>query len=216
MILIDFIRHGTTQANEAGRWIGRTDDPITQQAVLELKRLSAAYPYPKADMIYRSPLIRCRQTMEALYPGKDAVVLNELVEIDFGNFEGAYAPNAVKKLGEKPIREKELDFAFPNGESFRDCFNRAVTAMDQIVSSAQNMGHHSVAVMAHAMWIATFLQHCLSPGMRTEQLFCPNGMGISVEIDPAEWFHDRVAHFIHYIPQGAPRKRMEDSPYHRI
>ena len=80
------IRHATTQGNLEKRFIGLTDIPILPEGEELARRVSATLP--KVDHVYRSPLLRCRQTAELLWPGVEQTVIDELRETDFGPFEG--------------------------------------------------------------------------------------------------------------------------------
>ena len=80
------IRHGTTQGNLEKRFVGTLDMPLAPQGE-ELAR-KVGPTLPRVEHIYRSPLTRCRQTAELLWPGTEMTVIDELRESDFGPFEG--------------------------------------------------------------------------------------------------------------------------------
>lgn len=215
MIHIALIRHGETPSNQRGCWVGRTDDPITKEAKTQLEELLKRYGYPKADVIYRSPLTRCLQTMKAIYPGREAVILEELAEMDFGEYEGMNAKEAIGLLGENPIVEKRKDFCFTGGESFEKCLSRGIRAMDTVVKNACLSGDKRISLITHSMWIGTLLHYCLDCQASNVQMYCGNGMGVMVGVDPEEWRLKRMVHFEQYIPKGAPRPKLEDSPYYK-
>lgn len=80
-----FLRHGQTQGNLERRYIGSTDEPLCPQG----RRALAGIRAPAADVLYVSPMLRCRETAAALYPGMEAtIILPGLRETDFGAFEG--------------------------------------------------------------------------------------------------------------------------------
>ena len=59
MLKIYLIRHGKTQGNLSGKYIGaRTDEPLCQEGIRELEGKN----YPKAELLFVSPMKRCRQT----------------------------------------------------------------------------------------------------------------------------------------------------------
>lgn len=66
---IHLIRHGQTEANAKGLYIGMTDLPLSPEGLGELLELKQNFVYPEAVRFFTSPLIRCRQTLEVLYPG---------------------------------------------------------------------------------------------------------------------------------------------------
>ena len=52
---IHLIRHGMTQGNLEGRYIGRTDLPLCQQGEEQLRQLAEQYEYPTVQKLYSSP-----------------------------------------------------------------------------------------------------------------------------------------------------------------
>ena len=58
------IRHGMTPGNEEHRYIGRTDEPLSQKGREQLLTLQKKGVYPAAACVAASPLERCRQTAE--------------------------------------------------------------------------------------------------------------------------------------------------------
>lgn len=84
------MRHGQTEWNQAMRTQGRTDIPLDEtgrmQAMLAAERLKGA----RLDAVYTSPLLRARQTAEAIAipHGLSVIPHPLLVERDFGIWEG--------------------------------------------------------------------------------------------------------------------------------
>lgn len=96
---IHLIRHGLTDGNTQGRYIGRTDLPLSGEGIRELKNLAEKYEYPRAELYYTSPMLRCIQTMNLLYPGTDCFEVPGLREVDFGKWEGKTA----QELSDDPL-----------------------------------------------------------------------------------------------------------------
>ena len=111
------IRHGKTEGNKLARYIGTTDEPLCQEGTDFLKKMD----YPELQDIYVSPLKRCVQTAEILFPGKPVHIIEELAECDFGEFEN----KNYKELDGNPNYQAWIDsggtLPFPQGES-RPCF----------------------------------------------------------------------------------------------
>ena len=97
---IHLIRHGKTAANAEGLYIGRTDLPLSPEGLRELLDLKKDYQYPGAARFFTSPLARCQQTLEVLYPGCQPETVAGLAECDFGEWDG------------RPIRELKNDEGF--------------------------------------------------------------------------------------------------------
>ena len=83
MIKLWLIRHGKTEGNKLSRYIGTTDEPLCQEGTEFLHKTD----YPKVQAVYVSPLKRCVQTAEILFPGEPVHIIEELAECDFGEFE---------------------------------------------------------------------------------------------------------------------------------
>lgn len=88
------IRHGATAGNLEKRYVGRTDEGLTEQAVLDLKKeaLKLRELAGNAAVIVTSPLKRCLETAEILFPEKlyehvPRIQKAGLSECDFGTFE---------------------------------------------------------------------------------------------------------------------------------
>ena len=83
-MIIYLIRHGKTKGNLEGRYIGRTDESLCEAGRENLKK----YQYPQVEMVFTSPMKRCMQTAETIYPGQQYQCIEEFRESDFGAFEG--------------------------------------------------------------------------------------------------------------------------------
>ena len=96
------IRHGATAGNLKKRYIGRTDQPLCAAGEAQLRRL--ADDLPPCDHLFCSPLLRCRQTAQLLWPGVEQTVVDELRETDFGPFEGNTVKAVVDRItGKAPF-----------------------------------------------------------------------------------------------------------------
>ena len=85
---IHLIRHGLTQGNLDGQYVGHKDIPVCEQGLLSLRQMKNEMTYPDSPVLFCSPLLRCRQTAKELFPDKEPIIINELIEYNFGEFEG--------------------------------------------------------------------------------------------------------------------------------
>lgn len=113
-----FIRHGLTAGNEQRRYVGQGDDqPLSEKGREQLRAWQAGRRYPPADALYVSPLLRCRETAQILYPMLAPVILPSLIELDMGAFEG----KTYDQLKDDPAYRRWIDTrgmsAPPGGES---------------------------------------------------------------------------------------------------
>ena len=88
---IILVRHFMTKGNLERRYIGTTDEPLLPAEALarQLKGgvRQAAAGYPEVQVAAVSPLRRCIETADMIYPDVRKVVCRELRECDFGLFE---------------------------------------------------------------------------------------------------------------------------------
>ena len=71
--MLFLIRHGKTKANQEGRYLGYTDEDLTEEGKQEILSLAASGYYPESDIIFTSALKRCKTTAALIYPGKQLI-----------------------------------------------------------------------------------------------------------------------------------------------
>ena len=88
MLSIILLRHGKTQGNLENRYNGRTDDPLCAEGIAQAE-LEAHYP--EISLVYASPMRRAQQTASIFFPNAKIETVEDLREMDFGDFEGRTA-----------------------------------------------------------------------------------------------------------------------------
>ena len=79
---LHLIRHGLTQGNLDGRYIGSgTDLPLCAEGRAQLEELKAKFQYPDVPLVFCSPMLRAQQTAEVLFPNAKLTILQDLREI---------------------------------------------------------------------------------------------------------------------------------------
>lgn len=174
---INFIRHGKTAGNLEKRYIGRTDEPLCEAGIAELKRTE----YPDCDIVVSSPMRRCLMTAELIYPTKRIVTYGELRECDFGDFEGK---NHSELSGNEAYR-KWLDngglSAFPNGEDSSDFRARCVNGF--LKAAADNKTVNTISFVVHGGTIMSILAEFAVPRKQFYDFLTENGHGYLTEFD---------------------------------
>ncbi len=115
MPAIYLIRHEEPELR--GRFIGRTDPPLTAQGCdAAASKLSAL----DVKAVYVSPLRRARQTAQAIACATPHIVLPQLAEIDFGEWEGLSWSEIEDRWPGAAVRKIEdwLGVPPPGGESW--------------------------------------------------------------------------------------------------
>ncbi len=140
---IIFFRHGKTNGNLEKRYIGRTDEPLSPIGRNELFGVR----YPDCDIVISSPMKRCRETAEIIYPSKKIVAVSGLEECDFGDFEG----KNYLELSGNPDYQKWIDsggtLPFPNGENTEAFKQRCIKAFEKAVADFSS--YESISFVVH-------------------------------------------------------------------
>jgi broad specificity phosphatase PhoE len=81
-------RHGETEWSLAGRHTGRTDVPLTPHGERQAVALGERVRGVAFALVLASPLQRARRTAELAGFGDRLVIDEDLVELDYGEYEG--------------------------------------------------------------------------------------------------------------------------------
>lgn len=169
------IRHGMTKGNEKKRYIGITDEELSEQGkaqvcalrerlLLErmLGRMGKAY-------VVVSPMKRCKQTAERLNLWKaeelvehNCTVLVEearLRECNFGLFEN----KNYLELKDEPLYQKWIDsngtMDFPEGDNLQQWKKGCVQAFDFHVKKAEEQSCDQIVFVIHGGSIMAIMEH---------------------------------------------------------
>ncbi len=145
------IRHGETDFNKKMRLPGRLpgihlNKNGLKQAEVLAEKLAAA----PIKAIYSSPLERTLETAAPLARALklDVISLPGLLELDCGDWQGLYVKNLRRQKVWQPLQKNPALFRFPGGESFIDCQNRIVQAIERLRLS--HAATDLVACFSHA------------------------------------------------------------------
>lgn len=159
------LRHGQTELSVGRRYSGRGNPPLTEtgrdQAAAAARRLA------KVDdiaAVVSSPLGRARETAEAVASalGAEAVVLDGLIETDFGAWEGLTFTEAAERDPELHRRWlSDTSVAPPGGESFDAVHQRVRRARNELITEH---GGKDIVVVSHVTPIKMLLRMALDVG----------------------------------------------------
>ena len=198
--LIHLIRHGITEGNLRGQYIGRTDSPLAPQGVKHLEELSAEHDYPAAQVYYCSPLTRCVQTLRILYPEADPILVDGLRECDFGDWEGKTAKELEHEDTFLRWMESREAVTPPNGESGRAFTQRVCMTFEKLVEGMLRSGTDSAVAITHGGTIMALLSVYGLPRARFYDWLTENGHGYTLRITPGLWMRSMVAEVVSTIP----------------
>ena len=122
-------RHGQTPWNVEDLVCGRADVPLTEVGQQQAKLLAESALDKNIDVILCSPLLRARQTAQAVSDaiGVEVQIDERLMELDFGIFEGAPRtdPDFRRTRGQFPTR-------YPGGESAFQLAHRVYSCLEDV------------------------------------------------------------------------------------
>jgi len=207
---IHFIRHGLTEANLQGLYMGRrTDSPLCPEGVKKLQQLDSEYLYPGVAKLYMSPMIRCQQTANVLYPDlKNKEIVDQLAEMDFGRFEGKNLDVLKNDPDFLRFVQGEPGFVIPDGESMQDFADRCTEGLERIIEDMMTNNIPTAAVVTHGGVILGLMGSFGYPKLPPKELMVDNGFGFTVNVIPRLWQTDHVLEIVGVIPHGAT---MDDS-----
>lgn len=128
-----FIRHGETEANTGGYFIGCTNSELTDKGKEQVHHAADAVVGFRPDRILTSPLNRCKaianEAAERL--GMEAQVYDDLIELNFGVMEGKLFSSLAQYGVQFPWPRDEEGRSMPceGGESAEDAYERAARVL---------------------------------------------------------------------------------------
>lgn len=130
------VRHGQTAASRENRFSGTSDPPLTEAGEAMARAFAQAYASLEWDAIYTSPMLRTRQTAEALcrLTAVHATVEDGLKEIAYGEWEGL-RQDEVKQRWPEAFEYWADDVASrgtPGGETAFHVAARAMRVVEEI------------------------------------------------------------------------------------
>lgn len=160
-IRLVLVRHAITAGNLARQYIGSTDQPLCQ-AGIELARASAK-AMPPVARVYCSPMLRCLQTAEILYPQHSARIVTGLHEADFGRCEGKTHAELVADPDYRAWISSAGTLPPPGGEEMAHFSRRCVAALTGILNELKRDGIAAAACVMHGGSIMAIMTALASP-----------------------------------------------------
>ncbi len=204
--VVHFIRHGLTEANLTGRYAGVWDIPVCKEGMEKLRDLKNSYEYPKAQEYYSSPLQRCIQTCDVIYPEIKPIIVDDLKECNFGDWEGKTTQELLGNESYLKWMKRGTNVVPPNGESWGDFYKRIGITFEKIVESMMRRKVTSASVFTHGGVIMTILAMYGLPRADFYEWMVDNGCGYSARITPGIWMREKVMEVYDKMPLGANRE----------
>ena len=197
---IHFIRHGEIAETQSGAYIGVTDVSLSDKGRAELKTYDKKYRYPYAGVLFSSPLKRCIETCEILYPDKTPITVDELSEINFGLWESKTADQLKDDETFNKWLSGDNSVKPPQGESSADFTRRVCLMFQKIVDGLVSTGHTEAVIVTHGGVIMTLLAVYGLPQAKPFEWACDSGCGYSIRVTPMLWQNGKVSEVYRTLP----------------
>lgn len=177
------IRHGKTRGNEEGRYIGVTDEPLSEVGIRALAKRETG----EVETVYVSPMKRCLQTAALLFPGVPHKVIPAFRECDFGEFEN----KNYRELRGNPRYQEWVDSAgalpFPGGEKPKEFRRRCREGFEEAVEDLLAGRFLRCAMVVHGGTIMSILEAFADPKKGFYDWQVSNGKGFLLELNEEIW-----------------------------
>ncbi len=198
--VIHFIRHGSIDETLSGKYIGTTDVPLSDKGKTALRKLDYDYSYPGAQALFTSPLKRCTQTAQLLYPDLKPLVIANLSECNFGEWEGKTADELKNDEDFQKWLAGDNGVKPPRGESNADFVRRICLMFESIVEGLMKTGVTESVIITHGGVIMTLLAVYGLPQAKPFEWTMDNGFGYSVRVTPMLWQRGKVCEVFQKVP----------------
>jgi probable phosphoglycerate mutase len=152
------LRHGETEWSLNGRHTGVTDVPLTENGRIAARRLEPILAKETFALILSSPLRRARETCELAGLGKQANVEPDLIEWNYGEYEGLKTEQIrLTRPGWSVFRD-----GCPGGETPEQIGARADRVLTKVRASEGNVAlfaHGHILRVLAARWIHLSASH---------------------------------------------------------
>jgi broad specificity phosphatase PhoE len=164
-------RHGETAWSLSGQHTGLTDLPLTENGQVNARRLGERLRGLKFARVFTSPLQRAAKTCELAGFGAVAETDPELVEWNYGNYEGLRREEILRRQpGWQIFRD-----GCPGGESAPEAAARA----DRVLQRLRDIGG-DVLIFSSGHFLRTFAVRWLSLDITAGNCFLLSTASLSV------------------------------------
>lgn len=182
------LRHGKTRGNEEHRYIGQTDEGLSaggreallreRAALREQAGLEAELPF-----IFASPMRRCRESAELLFPEAEIMTEERLREISFGVFEN----RSYQELNGRADYQAWIDSGgtldFPGGEPLAEFKRRSLEGFFHCISAARRMEVEQAVFIVHGGTVMAVLEALAEPRRPYYDWQVRNGEGFCCSLE---------------------------------
>lgn len=200
---IYLFRHGLTKGNVNAQYIGHTDYPLTSSSISSLQNIKMHHHYPVVEAVFSSPLKRCVDSANIMFPKNNPLVVNDLIEYNFGEFEECTAKDLENNEDFQNWLRGDIHARPPYGESNAEFVQRICSAFEKIVEGLMKTGTQTAAIVGHAGVLMTILSCYGVPEAPMAHWQMDAGYGFKLRITPSLWMQMNKVEVIDTAPISA-------------
>lgn len=197
---IYLIRNGLTDGTIQGKYIGHTDEELCEQGRQQLVELITKGYFPEVEAVFSSPLKRCTQTAKLIYPTKEPIIMNDIAECNFGEFEGMTADELSDDENFRNWLKGGSDAAPPFGESNGEFITRICNGFIKIIDGILKTGTRESAIITHGGIIMSWLAAFGLPEAPLTDWRTPSGCGYMLSLNASLWSRIRKIEVTDEVP----------------
>jgi len=198
---LTLLRHGLCAGETEGRYIGHTDAPLTEAGRSQLREMRETHDYPQAQALFVSPLKRCVETAQILYPELSPMELPGLKEYFFGEFEN----KTPEQLQSHPLFARwiagEPGLAPPFAEDLGRFQARISETFVRLCDGLLKTGTKDCVVITHGGIIMALLAAFGLPEAPMHDWLTPSGCGFTLRLEPSVWLRARKCEVVAMAPE---------------
>ena len=175
------VRHGQTESNVTGFYMGWSDEDLNEVGYIQARRLASRLAGLPITPVYTSPLQRAYTTAAILAePHRlEPKALDDLIEIQLGDWQGLHMDEIKRRWAGlwHQWRVDPSNLTLPNGESLSEVTERTISTFERIVGA--NRGKQ-VVIVSHDVVVKVLVAHVLGVSNRIYRRFDISNASLSV------------------------------------
>ncbi|NLI92679.1 MAG: histidine phosphatase family protein [Peptococcaceae bacterium] len=181
------LRHAETEGNLSGKYIGITDEPLSDHGIQKLRTLVQTGRYPEVQHVFVSPMLRCSQTMGMIYPEIPNTIVPEFAECNFGFFEN----KTYEELKDTAEYQSWVDGGgkgvIPDGEDVLSFKARCCSGFERVMNKILEWNIATSALIIHGGTIMAVLEEYSREKLDFFYWKVKNCEGYELMMDPCLW-----------------------------
>jgi len=138
-----FVRHGSTELNDAGKFRGPLDVDLDEKGKKQAGEVADQLKGRSVGPVFISSKKRTKQTADIALPGKKAKVVKDFDALNVGDYAGK--PKNDENMKAVVHYQNNPDEKFPNGESINDFRKRVNPKIRMAIKRGEEGRHPSVS-----------------------------------------------------------------------